>query len=73
MINSVGEREHCTILNKVFGKDFAEKLLFEQRHTYLKGFEKQTVRLTGCSLFRRGKGPEAGSCPGSLRNAKELL
>lgn len=34
MINSVGERKHCTILNKVFGEDFAEKLLFEQRHKW---------------------------------------
>lgn len=31
MINSVGEREGCTILNKMVEEGFTEKMLFEQR------------------------------------------
>ena len=53
----MGEREVCTILNKVVGEDFTGKTLFELKP---KGsWEANCVLNWDCP--RRGKGPEAGS------------
>lgn len=64
-------RECCTILNKVVGEDFIEKVLFEQSPK--RRLRNKLCGYVGAVCPGMGKGPEARSCPVRSKNVKQLL
>ena len=64
-------RECCTILNKVVGEDFIEKVLFEQRPK--RRLRNKLYGYMDAVHPRMGKSPEARSCPVRSKNVKQLL